>query len=35
VIADGSVEIVAKGRSAFALAVWLQDLVEQRRRPTP
>jgi hypothetical protein len=25
--ADGGLEIVAKGRSAVALAVWLEDLV--------
>lgn len=29
---DGGVEIVAKGRSAIVLALWLQDLVEQGRR---
>lgn len=29
VTADGGVEIVAKGRSAITLAVWLQDLVRR------
>jgi hypothetical protein len=33
--ADGGVEIVARGRSAVTLAVWLQELVEQGRRATP
>ena len=31
--ADGGVEIIAKGRSAMALAVWLQELVDQGRVP--
>jgi hypothetical protein len=29
--ADGGVEIVAKGRSAVTLVVWLQELVERGR----
>jgi hypothetical protein len=29
--ADGGVEIVARGRSALTLAVWLQQLIERGR----
>jgi hypothetical protein len=31
--ADGGIAIVAKGRSAVTLAMWLQDLVEQGKSP--
>jgi len=29
VTADGGVEIIAKGRSAITLVVWLQELVDR------
>ena len=33
VTADGGVEIVAKGRSALTIALWLHDLLQDGREP--